>query len=176
MSAALTSVPSPTSDTNSNGPRPLAQQWMSGLRILNIAHKYAAGRCRHQYRSMGLSVTVLSTLVATGLFTTATKATSPWISLLTGIVSVLAAVASASHSFLRYAERSEQHREASAGYGDLRRELEMGVVYATTDEELRKVMESVRVRWGEFDRTALPVPTQLHRDAYRIVLGKEAPR
>jgi hypothetical protein len=154
-------------------PRPLALEWMVGLRILHIAHKYAAARCRHQYRTTGLLVTVLSTLVATGLFTTASKAASPWVTLMTGIVSVLAAVVSASHSFLRYAERSEQHREASAGYGDLRRELELGVACSPDDRELRAVMENVRARWGELEEISLPVPTNLHRDAYRIVLGKD---
>jgi hypothetical protein len=119
----------------------------------------------------------LSTLVATGLFTSAARtSSSPWIILTTGLVSLLAAVASASHSFLRYAERSEQHREASAGFGDLRRELEMGVAYSTGDEDLRSVMEVVRVKWGELDRTALPVPTQLHRNAYRMVMGKDVPK
>jgi cobalamin biosynthesis protein CobD/CbiB len=150
--------------------RPLAVQWMGGLRILNIAHKYAAARCRHQYRSTGLLATVLSTLVATGLFTNASKAASPWVALATGIVSVLAAVVSASHSFLRYAERSEQHRDASAGYGDLRRELEMGVACSVDDRELRKIMEAVRTRWVKLDRSALPIPTKVHRNA---VLGKE---
>jgi hypothetical protein len=106
-------------------------------------------------RGRGVSVIAMTSLIGTTAFLSMiATGVSPLVRIVIGLVSVLASVMASLHTFLRYAERTEQHRAAGARYGAIRRRLE--AIYARTPDT-RAAQDFVEIR-EELDRLAQEVP------------------
>src|SRR5436190_1807437 len=66
----------------------------------------------------------LTAAVGTTVFSSIASSPQLWVKILTGIMSMAAAVLAALQTFLKYSERAAQHKAAAQNYGMLRREYE----------------------------------------------------
>lgn len=147
----------------------LVSEWSNGLRINHIAQSRAAATCASRGQLLGTATVVLSAVVGTAIFASLEGEPSTLLRIVTGLLSMAAAVVAALHTFLSYQERSAAHRQAAGRYGRLRRELESSEL----DEgpaSWDRVRELVR-QWNELDETAPLVPVRLHDLAVEAVLG-----
>ncbi|MEX3970415.1 SLATT domain-containing protein [Paraburkholderia caribensis] len=107
----------------------LLLKWIRRARESQKSHYDMADLLAARNRMFGIGVTAVSAVVGTTVFLSlVASADSPWVRLVVGLVSIAAAVSAALQTFLRYAERAEQHRSAGARYGAVRRRLE--AIYA----------------------------------------------
>nr|MDQ5828128.1 SLATT domain-containing protein [Chloroflexota bacterium] len=98
--------------------------WYKRVSKTQRAHYLSAGHFGRRSYGLGIPVIALTTFVGTSLFATLQTGPEPWLQVLVGLASVLAAVLASLQTFLGYAERAEKHRVAGAKYGALGRELE----------------------------------------------------
>jgi phytoene dehydrogenase-like protein len=70
------------------------------------------------------------------------------------------------HTFLRYAERAERHRNSGGKYGTLRREIEQKLAFPPKDsDELRNYTDSLRERWDKLSEDCPTAPNSIWRSA-----------
>jgi hypothetical protein len=133
----------------------LLLKWIRRARESQASHYDMADRLNRRGRWLGVSVIGITSLIGTSAFLSlVTTAVSSALRLIVGMTSVVAAVLAALQTFLRYAERAEQHRAAGARYGAVRRKLE--AIYAgDADARNGHYLRSVR---DELDRIAEDVP------------------
>jgi hypothetical protein len=144
----------------------LLAQWLNGIRINEIANYRTATFYDKRSRLLGLTVTFLSVLVGTSLFTGLGSSNIGTVVLVAGVVSAIAAVASGAQTFLNYAQLSEKARATALSYGVLRHKLEEGMA---EEPDKQKLMDDVR---KEFDQTMLAAPTipqRIHDEAVAYV-------
>jgi hypothetical protein len=140
----------PAIDTDS-----LLLKWIRRARESQMSHYDMANLLGRRNRGLGVSVIAITSLIGTGAFLSMiATGVSPWVRIMIGLVSVLASVMASLQTFLRYAERAEQHRAAGARYGAIRRRLE--AIYARAPES-RAAHDFVEIR-EELDRLAQEVP------------------
>ena len=133
----------------------LLLKWIRRARESQASHYDMADRLNRRARWLGVSVIGITSLIGTSVFLSlVTTAVSSALRLIVGMTSVVAAVLAALQTFLRYAERAEQHRAAGARYGSVRRKLE--AIYAgDADARDGHYLRSVR---DDLDRIAEDVP------------------
>jgi hypothetical protein len=163
-------------DKESLGERETLRDWQRGLRISHIAHHKAAARYAMLGRALGITVVVLSTVVGTAIFTTISQSPSTGAKTIAGLLSVTAAVFGAMQTFLGFPQRQAAHHEAAVGYGALRREIESALGFPQSNEELRKLLSDLRIRWDEIDAGAPAVPQRIWDTAIKTVQHAEAVR
>lgn len=83
---------------------------------------------------LGVSAMILSAVVGTAIFTSLDAADIGNYKILIGLISVLVTIVTALHTFLGYAQRSEKHKAAAAGYSSIRKTLER---IKTTPENIK---------------------------------------
>ncbi|MBP0592585.1 SLATT domain-containing protein [Paraburkholderia sp. LEh10] len=134
----------------------LLLKWIRRARESQKSHYDMADLLAARNRLFGVAVTVISAVVGTTVFLSlVASADSPWARLVVGLVSIAAAVSAALQTFLRYAERAEEHRAAGARYGAVRRRLE--AIYAD-EPGAREGRQLSEVR-GILDRLAEDSPS-----------------
>ncbi|MEM5386281.1 SLATT domain-containing protein [Paraburkholderia phymatum] len=107
----------------------LLLKWIRRARESQKSHYDMADLLAARNRLFGIGVTAVSAVVGTTVFLSlVASADSRWARLVVGMVSIAAAVSAALQTFMRYAERAEEHRSAGARYGAVRRQLE--AIYA----------------------------------------------
>ncbi len=83
-----------------------------------------AGRLSSYNLWLGVPVVVLATFVGTSVFATIQEKVDTKLRIIVGGISVLAAVLASLQTFLRFAERAEQHRVAAEKWASIRREID----------------------------------------------------
>ena len=100
----------PAIDTDS-----LLLKWIRRARESQMSHYDMANFLGRRSRGLGVSVIAITSLIGTTAFLSMiATGVSPWVRIVIGLVSVLASVMASLQTFLRYAERAEQHRAAGA--------------------------------------------------------------
>ena len=145
----------------------LAQQWHKGLRINHIGHNVAAARYKKRDDILGASSAILSAIVATSLFAFLSDTGNEMLKILTGVVSVLAAITAAANTFLNYGELAEQHRQAAVSFGSLRRRMEL--INLSDDANKRPLMDKVREDWEELEKQAPVLLAKLYAESAKRV-------
>lgn len=86
------------------------------VRVLARAHALAAEKFEQRGMLLGVPVIILMTIVGTGSFANLVSLGKSqfWISLLAGILSVMAAVLAALQTFFNYGPKAQKHAEAAA--------------------------------------------------------------
>ena len=129
--------------------------------LLVTGHGKAAVRVGRWGMRFAVTAATLSATVGTTVFASLEKEVDIRIRFAVGFVSLLAAVFTALQSVLRFAERSEEHRTASAEYRSVVREIQNFLVdyrasdRTMTDEQARTTMDLIRKRLDDLDRRAL---------------------
>jgi hypothetical protein len=140
----------PAIDTDS-----LLLKWIRRARESQMSHYDMANLLGKRNRGLGVSVIAITSVIGTTAFLSMiATGVSPLVRIFIGLISVLASVMASLQTFLRYAERAEEHRAAGARYGAIRRRLE--AIYARAPEA-RAAYDFVEIR-EELDRLAQEVP------------------
>jgi hypothetical protein len=116
----------------------LVRKWCQKAKGYRDAHYNASVRLRRWHFVIGVPAIALSAIVGTTVFATLEKQVSFWVVIVVGTISVFAAVLAALQTFLRFPERAEAHRRASAEYENLAQRAELLVAtnaFVTPDTE-----------------------------------------
>src|SRR3954469_8551482 len=101
----------------------LVQDWHNRAAAAQHAHYLLAHRLRRRNLGLGVPAVVFSSIVGTSLFASLTQdEVHIGLRIVIGCISVLAVVAAALQTFLRFAERAAQHVTAADWYAAIRRD------------------------------------------------------
>jgi hypothetical protein len=155
--------------------RLLLLQWYRRVRQAQLAHAEAATVFGARSRWLGIPAVALSALVGTSVFVSLSEPAEPWLQILTGMVSVAAAVLAALQTFLRSSDVAAEHRMASRSFGALRRYIgQMGAIGHTARGDLVKAVEDIRQRYDEISAATPNVPPKIF-DRYQLDARKYQP-
>jgi hypothetical protein len=143
-------------------PAELVEEWLSRVDRMKDAHYSAATVLQRSHMYLGLPSAILSAVVGAAVFASLSGTDSVAMKVATGLVSLLAAVLAGLQTFLRHAERAEQHRVAGAKYGALKSELQLLQTFLPTDPtKVETRLEVVRRRWDQIREKSPAIPSRL---------------
>ncbi|UCD31991.1 MAG: SLATT domain-containing protein [Desulfobacterales bacterium] len=127
----------------------------------DIAEMY---KVRH--RRFGVWVVGITILVGTSVFAALAGMESPTAQALTAFLSVAAVILAALQTFLGFSDLQSQHKTAAAGYGDVRRDIELLVMKfpeATGAENELGTDEiaSIKKHLDDLDMTSPTIPDKV---------------
>jgi hypothetical protein len=100
--------------------------------------------------------------VSTAIFTALSSSQSRPLLVTAGVVSLLATVLAAVHSYEKNGELSEQHRQAARQYGTLRREFELLLLEnVTKTDTIKAKMVEANARRAEFESSVPTLPQNI---------------
>lgn len=142
----------------------LLQGWLFHSHKGRNRHDRAARRCDTRRVWIGGAATVLSAIVGTSIFVALQKQTTyAWVTVVVGLVAVLAAILTSLSAFLNLSERAEKHRSAGVGYKTIIRELERILsVSAAGMSNKDPVVMAVQTRLDQLEEHAPVVPERLN--------------
>jgi hypothetical protein len=141
----------------------LLTDWFRRARESQRTHYECGTRFSRFNYFLGIPTIVLSTAVGTAVFASVQKeAVSTEIKIVIGLVSILAAVLASLQTFLGFAQRADRHRIAGAGYGAVRRSLEVLKSFPPTDPaELKRIVGEIQKQMNSLAESAPEVPAAL---------------
>lgn len=142
------------------------ESWLVGVRLSHLGHFRAASRCVKLHQALGVPVTIFTTVVGTTVFSSLGQSPNTALIILTGLLSITAAILSSLQTFLGFSANAERHKLAAIKYGMLRRELEQFLEDPDESADvLREFSQNFRVRWDAVDQESLPIPERIHQAA-----------
>jgi hypothetical protein len=161
----------------------LVARWRFRVHRAQLAHYETARRLERQHLWLGILAIGLSAAVGTAVFASLAVNDQPWVRIVLGMFSVVAAVLSSLQTFLKSSDAAEKHRVAGAKLAHLKQEIELLSVFPpATELELKAQLaeietRSARVRdentnipgkiWAHFERT---FTFEDHRTGYPALL------
>jgi hypothetical protein len=131
------------------------------------AHYDAAERFARRNIYLGGPVTIATTIVATATFATlAQSQMNVAIVLMTGSLSIGAAVLSGLQTFLRYADLSGEHRRAAGAFGTVKRSLDLFALEFKQSADRAAALKALGIIVAKIDsinESAPVVPTSLYK-------------
>jgi hypothetical protein len=119
------------------------------------------------HRAFGIPVVVATTVVGSTVFASIGQSAHIALVIMTGMLSIGAAVLSSLQTFLNYSGDSEKHKIASVKYGMLRREIEQFLEDPDgASEVLREFQENFRARWNQVEMESPPIPQRIHDQSH----------
>jgi hypothetical protein len=144
----------------------IAQEWLTRTRVLYRAHERSATVYARRGIMLSVAILTLASIVGTSIFATVNSEPSTTWKVVTGLVSLGAAVLAAFQAFLQYPELAHHHRQAASRIGGLMRRLD--VISATGSVE-PSALEDVRLRWERISEDAPAVAGRIYKRAERDV-------
>lgn len=154
--------------TNRDTSENLLEHW-----IINVKRSQNANYRAAQFYSkfnifLGVPVAILATLVGTSVFATLSNNVDISLRIVTGIVSILAAILASLQTFLGFSDRAAKHRQAASLYGSVKREIqEKLVVNQGESTELNKALAGIRERMDALAEETPPVPVRIWKTALK---------
>jgi hypothetical protein len=156
------------------GPHPLGegrldeitQDWLTRTRILYRAHERSAAIYARRGVMLSVAILTLASVVGTAIFATVNSEPSDSWKVVTGLVSLAAAVLAAFQAFLQYPELAHHHRQAASRMGGLMRRLDVISAAGSVDAA---ALEDVRLRWERISEDAPAVAGRIYKHAERDV-------
>lgn len=155
-------------------PTALLEQWQKGVRVFHMAHARATGRLDVWGRAIAVPVVILTTAAGTSVLSSGTDEALG--RLVTGLMSLTAAILSGLQGVLKFRERAEQHRAAAQQYGHLRRTIEVALATPGDAASRRTVLATIQEEWDRLDGEAPPLPERRIAAAKRDVEASAARR
>lgn len=129
-------------------PQALLAVWGKDIRRIYRAHYLSAARRERGNLWLGGVTVVLSAIVGTSVFASLGSQPDFYLKITIGMVSVCVTVLAALQTFLRSAEKAEQHRAAGARFAALYREARCMLVFdCKTQDALCNEMNRFREKW-----------------------------
>lgn len=110
------------------------QRWLKRARESQLSHHLMTESLENQHTWLGILI-IIATAVA-GATTLATEITENS-KLALGLLTLLATILTALQTFLKVEQRASRHRIAAAGYGQVRRKLELAASLTAEQAEAR---------------------------------------
>jgi hypothetical protein len=130
------------------------------------AHYEMALKLRKRHTVLGVPVIVTTAIVSTAIFTTLESEPDIGWRVLTGLVSVAAAVLAGLQTFFNFAEQAQRHQASAVGYSRLRRRLEQFELrLMATDPQRSKTLDEFASLSDELDQlegASLPIATKVY--------------
>jgi hypothetical protein len=139
--------------------RRLLQDWEERADAAATTHYAAANRLTSRNYQLGIPVVALTTVVGTSVFASIAEDVNTRLRLVVGTFSVLAAVLASLQTFLRYAERAEEHRVAGDNWSAIRREINEMLALQATRGDAKTDLDDVRKRMDEVSKESPEMPT-----------------
>lgn len=155
----------------------LISDWFRRVRENQFIH-YACGNhfSRMNYW-LGIPTILLTTVVGTAIFATLESQAIGGLRIVIGLISILASVLAALHTFLGFSERAEKHRLTAAGYAAVRRQLEFLKTFPVEDQkELSQGLESIKQEIDNLAKSAPEVPERIWNKKVTELKGREHKR
>ena len=131
----------------------LLADWDKRAAASSEAHYALAGRLAGRNIQLGVPVVVLTTIIGTSVFASLQKDVGTGFRIAIGVVSVLAAVLASVQTFLRFAERAEQHRASAENWAAIRREIAQKRArhpeYRAARGDAQKYLDGLRRRFDQ---------------------------
>jgi hypothetical protein len=143
----------------------LAGKWRIRCRRFQLAHYESARRFMLLHYFLGVTATLLATIVARSVFSELSKATpdSPWSNAIRAM-SVIAAVFTALQTFLKYSERAEKHRISAAWFSNLKDKLELQTTFPpATEGDWKLALDEIEGAWQKLREDSPTVPSSIWR-------------
>lgn len=102
----------------------LLYKWCSRVKRSQFAHRFTAKGLSGLHLILGISAVVMATVTGTAIFASLETGLPGYGRILTGLLSLAAALLSALQTFLRLDERSKMHQRADASYSAIRQRIE----------------------------------------------------
>jgi hypothetical protein len=136
--------------------------WYRRARHAQLGHVAAEARARRLERLLGVPAVVLSTIVGTAVFASVGKSPDQRLQILAGILSILAAGLIALQTFLRFDDKSREHKRSSQAFGALRRDLgQLGAVSGRPREEVKQELKRIHECYDHLSQNCPAVPAHL---------------
>ncbi len=138
----------------------LLDTWQDSVRVMHIAHNLAASRYASRHRWFGSLTAALSALVSAAAFIALKDMGDIFWLVLTGLLSITAAICTAINTFLGHEGRAKQHHHAAALFQGVRREIEEEIAFFK-ERNAANDYEKIRRRWSETLEISPPLPQDL---------------
>lgn len=156
----------------------IAFRYMQSYDTVGRAHYIAWEKIAARNRWIGIPVVATTTIVGTAIFgSLQTEDLALEWKILTGLLSILAAVLSSLQTFFKYPELAERHKKAGAEYAAMRRRLDIFILkYRHNSERDRqsalKDFEEIATRFGELAEESPSIPDKWYDQSKREMLKK----
>jgi len=143
--------------------RELIADWFRRVRESQHVHYACANHFSRLNYILGIPTIVITSVVGTAVFVSLEKQDIADYKILVGLLSMLAAVLASLQTFLGFAERSEKHRLAGAGYAAVRRHVELLATFPPADEELEQSLMDIKNEMDSLAKSSPEVPRAVVR-------------
>lgn len=155
-------------------PNELIAQWRFRVHRMQLAHYESARKFDQRHLWLGLPAIALSTIVGTSVFASLSQQTLPFVQIIIGMLSVLAAVLTGLQTFLKYSELSEKHRIAGARFANLKHRIELlASLPPASKEELEKRLVELEKLWSSLREESPTLPTSIWEGIERTLTFEE---
>jgi conflict system pore-forming effector with SLATT domain len=155
-------------------PEKMLATWWGSSSLMHIAHHTAAARYARTQRWLGVAVATLGAVVASSVFVAASKGQGQTLLLLTGFLSIGAAVLSAASTSLDAGSKSQRHHAAAVAFQGLRREIEEEMVRLKRAGP-KDNYAHLRNRWTAALDNSIPLPPAIHDELKKKTPGEWSP-
>ena len=123
----------------------LLENWKVKVRRAQMAHYAAANRCERRHLYLGVPVVILSAVTGALVFADLSKLFD-WVTWAVGFASITISILAGLQTFLKLAERAEQHRVAAGRFGNLKRKLDAVIV--SSPPSMEEIINDIREEWN----------------------------
>ncbi len=143
------------------GPRALLDQWSKTATKAAGRHADASDHFEHWDSVLGLTSAVLAAIVGSTIFISLQQTTSLIVKVAAGAIGLIAAVAAAVQTTVKYGARAERHRQASRQYGALLRQVDELRALPPPLGELQARIDQLRKGFDDAGTAAPDVPPRI---------------
>ena len=152
-----------------------ATRYTNRCDIFSRAHFFASNDAQNKGRVLGIPVVILTTIIGTSIFASIGQNPDTELKVIAGVIAVAAAIASALHNFMNFAEITQKHRTAGAKWAELRREFELFTLKYSRDRELWDEaydrLKDLIARIAQADNDSPNIPDKSYNRAKRAIQG-----
>lgn len=145
------------------GPEDLLARWLRRTRDSAFAHYAAEEQHSRLNYALGAPAAFLAAVVGTSVFASLDKVVDNRVKLIVGGLSIGSAVLAGLQTFLRYGDRAERHRKAAVLYSNLRRDLEVALLFPA--DATHASLETIKHKYNEITESAPNVHGSLWKRA-----------
>ncbi|HME25896.1 MAG TPA: SLATT domain-containing protein [Acetobacteraceae bacterium] len=157
----------------------IVRDWHVMACVAEKAHIKSAAQAERMNKLLGIPATILSAVVGSAVFASlGDPSKSPgWATVLVGGLGIIAAGLTGLQTFLRYAERAENHRKFFGRYGMIRRQLEELLATYTNAHPCEDTkLHPIEREMNEVDAAAPSLSQHLYDRLAREIHAEEARR
>jgi hypothetical protein len=155
----------------------LIKDWFRRVRESQRVHYECGVRYSRLNYWLGIPTIILTTLVGTAVFASWEQADGGQYRVLLGLVSIAAGVLASLQTFLGFSHRADRHRATGAGYGAVRRSLELLKTFPPADvTDLQRQVENIKASMDKLAETGPEVPTRIKAKIDRELKSRDHKR